>query len=48
LNVQKIAQKIGSVRDERKRSLMRGHEKNNIGNKKIETLLKVIDERIAI
>jgi hypothetical protein len=36
------------VKDERKGSLMRGHEENDIRNNKRETLMKVLDERISI
>jgi hypothetical protein len=38
--LKKNAYKIGTVRDERKRSLMRDHEENDIGNKKRETLMR--------
>jgi hypothetical protein len=36
------------VRDERKGSLIRGHEENDIRNKKRKTLMKIFDERISI
>ncbi len=34
------------MRDERKGSLMKDHEENDIGNKKRETLMRTFDEKV--